>query len=44
VQDQEEVLIFLDDLLGLNQEGLADRFMDAFINECISPLAIALDS
>ena len=44
VQDQEEVLIFLDDLLGLNQQGVADRFLDAFLNECLSPLAVALDS
>jgi type IV secretory pathway VirB6-like protein len=44
VQDHEEILIFIDDFLSLNQAGVEDKFCDAFINECLSPLAIALDS
>lgn len=37
-------MIFLDDLLGLGQQGVALRFVDALINECLSPLAVAIDS
>lgn len=44
VQDHQEILIFIDDLLSLKQPGVLDKFCDAFINECLSPLAIALDS
>jgi hypothetical protein len=37
-------LIFIDDLLSLGQNGVALRFIDALFNECLSPLAIAIDS
>lgn len=44
IQDHEEILIFIDDMLGLGQKGVAARFVDAMFNECLSPLAIAIDS
>lgn len=44
IQDHEEILIFVDDFLSLGQKGVALRFIDALVNECLSPLAIAIDS
>lgn len=32
IQDHEEILIFIDDLLGLGQSGVAARFVDAMFN------------